>query len=86
MAKLLQGADLLKKAEALGVNVYTPPKDNLGSLLGTPSEAAEHELQTRVMNAENHLRQDKLWKVALVSAFASVASAVAAFLAVLWHR
>lgn len=42
------------------------------------------ELQRRVMAAQAHIRADKLWIVALISAVASLVSALAAWTAILF--
>jgi hypothetical protein len=81
--KLLQGSALRKQAEELGVNTS---KTGTSKIDEFRSSAAEHEIQRRVMEAENHLRQDRLWVVALVSAIASMLSAAAAFVALFWHK
>ena len=43
--------------------------------------STEPELQRRVLQAREHRRQSRLWLVALISALASVASAIAAWAA-----
>jgi hypothetical protein len=40
--------------------------------------APEHEIQRRVLEAERHQREGRLWMVALISAIASVVSAALA--------
>ena len=82
MAKLLEGAELEQRARELGV-------DMTGELI-TQSAMGRHkvaafELQRRVIEAERHLRESRTWMLALISALASVASAVAAWIAVA-HR
>lgn len=80
---LLTGAALQTRAEELGVVtsgdglVTIPGKDDVLLLPG------EYELQRRVLEAERHLREHRLWMVAPVSAIASVISALAARLAIL---
>jgi hypothetical protein len=46
-----------------------------------PYRAPEQEIQRRVMDAERHLREHRLWWVALISAVASVVSALTALVA-----
>ena len=87
MAKKLHKGDALKKhAENLGVSIGgdKPISDHLPMMGNQP--ASEHELQRRVMEAENHQRQDRLWIVALVSAVAAVISSATALVALLFHR
>lgn len=82
--KLLTGEALQKRAEQLGV---VTSGDQLVTIPGkgtVPLPAAEYELQRRVLEAERHLREHKLWVLAALSAVASCISAVAAWLAILW--
>lgn len=85
MDKLLQGQDLLQKAEELGV-------DTQGELITQSAcgrrKADEATLQKRVNNAETHIRQGRLWiitiistVIALVSALGSLVSALCAYYA-----
>ena len=73
--KLLTGHDLTRRAEALGISL-----SGLGTPYGGYDEA---ELQRRVIEAERALRDGRMWIVAVISACASVASALAALVAVL---
>jgi len=80
MAKLLEGKQLEERARQLGVDLQ-------GDLIfqsssGRHQRAADYELQRRVMEAERAKREHRLWVVALVSAIASLVSAIAAWLAV----
>ena len=68
MKKLLLGEDLIKEAEKLCVS-----RLNLGD--DVP------ELQRRVMDAQRHIRDNRLWIVAFMSALASIVSAIAAWTA-----
>ena len=69
MKKLLLGEELKKEAARLCVSQL-----NLGD--DTP------ELQRRVMEAQRHIRGHKLWIISLISAIASLVSAIAAWTAV----
>lgn len=73
--KILKGDNLYHRAEELGVSLI-----ELGYADGTESEP---ELQRRVLEAERALRENRLWIIALISAIASVISALAAWFAVL---
>jgi hypothetical protein len=80
MAKLLEGKQLEERARQLGVDIQ-------GDLIfqsssGRSPRASDYELQRRVMEAERAKREHLLWVVALVSAIASLMSAIAAWLAV----
>lgn len=83
MRKLPVGDELQKRAEQLGVAIETdqsvlvPGRGNVSRI------AEDYELQRRVLEAERHMREHRLWLVALISAVASVVSAVAAWLAVI---
>ena len=81
--KLLTGDALRVRAEELGV---ITSGDGLVTIPGKgtiPLPAPDYELQRRVLEAERHLREHRLWLVAMVSAVASAISAVAAWLAIL---
>lgn len=75
--KLPRGQALRKRAEDLGVSVF--------GVGGPFSENGYNEaaLQQRVMEAERALREKRIWIFALLSACASVASAIAAIIAVI---
>lgn len=84
MAKLLRGGALRNRAEKLGLVFERNLEqfdDDRGSYIapGTP----EDKLQRRVMEAERHQRESRLWIVAVVSMIISLLSAFAAWLAVL---
>lgn len=78
MARMLQGQDLLDRAEELGVSRR--------ELSGGNVYDGEPELQRRVIEAERHKRESRIWWIALVSAVASVISAAAAWTAVAVNR
>lgn len=83
MAKrLLEGEALMKRAQELGVNTDSGNFVNIAGKGSVPLPAPEYEIQRRILEAERHIREHKLWVVALVSAIASVISAVAAWVAV----
>lgn len=73
--KLLTGEELKKRADELGVY----------SLNVSPSLLSERvsdvELQRRVMEAERHVREHRLWIVAALSMVISVISAITAWVA-----
>jgi hypothetical protein len=74
MRKLPRGEKLRKCAEKLGVS-----QDELGTESGLTSEPI---LQKRVIEALRSRREHTLWLIALISAIASVFSALAAWFAV----
>lgn len=55
-------------------------------LYDTQGHMSEPELQRRVLDAERSLREARLWIIALVSAIASVVSAIAAWTAVVINK
>jgi hypothetical protein len=76
MAKLPDGDQLEKRARELGVDIMGEPRAQSSS--GRAPRATDYELQRRVMEAERGARESRLW----ISAVASVASAIAALMAV----
>ncbi len=83
MAKSLLTGDALKlRAEELGVNIASGEMINVAGQGMASIPAHEHEIQRRVLEAERHGRESRLWIVALVSAIASVISAAAAWVAI----
>jgi len=81
MGKLLQGDDLERRAQELGVDIQGDSITQSSS--GRHRRADDAELQRRVLDAERSLRESRLWLLALLSAIASVVSAIAAWIAVL---
>ena len=83
MWKLPVGEELRKRAKQLGVAIETDQSVLVAGHGNVPLIAEDHELQRRVLEAERHMREHRLWLVAVISAIASLVSAVAAWLAVL---
>ncbi len=77
MKKLLQGEELQRRCEKLGIATAEVTGDRKSRL-----KVPESVLQRRVQEAERSRRKWWWWVVALISAIASVGSAVAAILAV----
>ncbi len=73
MTKLLQGQDLLRKAEKLGV-------DTQGELIFQSAsgrrKADEATLQKRVNDAETHIRQGRLWIITIIATVIALVSAI----------
>jgi hypothetical protein len=80
--RLLEGDALERRATELGVSIASGEIMNVGGQGSVSISAHEHEIQRRVLEAERHLREHRLWIVALISAIASVVSAVAAWVAI----
>ena len=81
---LLPTGDALQaRAKELGVIIASDQCILVPGTGNVPHPVSEYELQRRVVEAERHLREHRLWVVALISAIASVASAVGAWLAVI---
>jgi hypothetical protein len=73
---------LKRRATELGVSIASGEIMNVGGQGSVSIPAHEHEIQRRVLEAERHLREHRLWIVALISAIASVVSAVPAWVAI----
>ncbi len=80
--KELTGEDLKREARELGLSDdnWYEQRDRSVSSTGKFREAA---VQARVREAKRARRENKLWVVALISALASLFSAIAAWYAVL---
>lgn len=81
MEKLLQGEELERKAISLGIDIKGDPITQ--STMGRQKRADDSELQRRVIEAERHQRESKLWLIALISSIASLVSAITAIVAVM---
>lgn len=77
--RLLEGDALMQRARELGVSTESDGMVNVPGQGSVPTTAAEYEIQRRVLEAERHIREHRLWIVAFVSATASVVSAIAAW-------
>jgi hypothetical protein len=80
MAKLLQGDELERRARELGIDIQGDPICQSSS--GRRKRADDAQLQQRVIEAERSIRESRLWIIAVISATASVFSAIAAVIAV----
>ena len=78
MDKLLEGDKLEHRARELGVD--TKGERIFQSSSGHVQRAADYELQRRVIDAERQQRESRLWILAVISAIASVVSAIAAWM------
>lgn len=79
MKSLKQGQELRKSAKDFGVSLEGLPHPDQPHL----TVLNDPEIQRRVMEAERHKREASLWLLALLSAAASIISAVAAWCAIL---
>ncbi len=79
MSKLPKGEELRDLAEKLGVDTTGEPRTQ--STSGN-APVSDYELQRRVIEAKRSRREGWLWVVALISAIASMLSALAAWVAV----
>lgn len=82
MRKLPVGDELRKRAEQLGVAMETDQSVLIPGRGNVPLIAEDYELQRRVLDAERHIREHRIWLMAAISAVASVVSAFAAWLAI----
>jgi phage protein D len=86
MKQMPTGEALRARAKELGVVVES---ENIVTVPGKGTIAlpvADYELQKRVLEAERHLREHRLWQLTLASAIASAVSAVAAWAAVFFRH
>ncbi|HKM53533.1 MAG TPA: hypothetical protein VJY33_08980, partial [Isosphaeraceae bacterium] len=74
------GEALERRARKFGVDVLGDPPTR--SISGERQRAPDYELQRRVIEAERARREGMLWLFALLSAIASILSAVEAWFAV----
>ena len=81
--KLLTGDALYKRVRELNVSEETDSFAHSDVYGRQVMPVTEYELQRRVMEAEQHSREHRLWIVAVVSMIISVLSAAAAWWAVL---
>ena len=83
---ILTGHELVERANQLGICIY---RDDANIPIGAKPIMApvvsEFEIQRRVMEAERHLREHRLWIVAAVSAVIALASGIAAWAAVIFQ-
>jgi hypothetical protein len=79
MANLLEGNKLEQRCRELGINIQGSPRTQSSS--GDNPRASDYELQRRLIEAERSIRENRTWIVALLSAIASVVSAITALVA-----
>jgi hypothetical protein len=77
--RLLSGDALKKRAEELNVDMTGEP---IYASISGRRKIEEAELQKRVIEAERSLREKNLWRLALISAIASVISTSVALIAI----
>ena len=82
MKTLPTGDALLKRAKELGVITGDDGNYIVPGLGNVPFQASDQEIQRRVIEAERHMREHRLWVVAVIAAIASALSALAAWIAV----
>jgi len=83
MKSIPSGHALIERAEQLGVSIYAHDANvPIGVKPIVAPVAPEYEIQSRVIQAEKHLREHRLWVVALISAITALVSALAAWTAV----
>ena len=74
MRQLLTGQNLEDKAKKLGVSLEG---DLIFASASGRRAADEATLQHRVLEAESHIRQNRLWWIAVISAVIAAVSAIA---------
>ena len=80
MAKLLEGEKLEQRCRTLGVDIEGSPRTQ--STSGNSPRASDYELQRRLIETERAIRENSLWKLAVLSAIVSIVSAAGAWMAV----
>jgi len=80
MRELPKGEKLAEECKLLGIDITGEPRTYSAS--GSSPRASDYELQRRLINARRSKRESRLWLVAIISAVASVFSALAAIIAV----
>ena len=85
MKKLLTGHELIERAQVLGVSIYREDEViPIGTKPIMAAIAAESIIQSRVLEAERHIREHKLWLIALISSISALVSALAAWAAIIY--
>ena len=84
MGKLPTGKELEELCQKLGVDTTGEARTQSSS--GSRPRASDYELQRRLIEAKRSRREQWLWLLALVSAFASALSAAAAWYAAMPHK
>jgi len=83
MKGIPSGHARIGRAKQLGVSIHAHDAHvPIGAKPIIVPVAPEYEIQSRVMQAEKHLREHRLWVVALISAITALVSALAAWTAV----
>lgn len=85
MKKLLTGHGLIERAQELGVSIYREgevvPIDTKPIMAAIADESI---IQSRVIEAERHIRENNLWIIALISSISALVSALAAWAAIIY--
>lgn len=81
MKKQLSKDELIEKSKRLGIDIKG--EHIYKSSSGRKEFADEYEIQRRIMEKESHNRSTRLFWLALISALASLVSAIAAWTAIL---
>ena len=84
MKKIPSGHKLIERAKQLGVSLYREDANvPIGVMPIMAPVVSEFEIQNRVMQAEKHIREHRIWVIALISSITALISAVAAWAAVI---
>ena len=82
MKKILQGEQLIERAKQLGVDLQG---ERIYQSSSGRAKVDDYELQRRIIEADRSIRESRLWIVAVISAAASVISALTALIALTHH-
>ncbi len=82
MSKMPTGQDLINACEKKGIDIQGE-RILFEDLKKTHrAQATDYELQQRLIEFKRHLRESRMWMLALISALTSFASAIIALVAV----
>ncbi len=82
MTKLLSGEELIKACEKRGIDTRGERIKFEDIKKTHRAEPSDYELQQRLITYKRHIRESRMWMLALISALTSFASAVIALIAV----
>jgi len=82
MTKLLTGQELIDECEKRGIDVRGERVSFEDLKKPHRAQPTDYELQQRLIEYKRHLRESRMWMLALISALTSFASAIIALVAV----
>ncbi|VAW79355.1 hypothetical protein MNBD_GAMMA12-483 [hydrothermal vent metagenome] len=82
MSKLLTGQELIKACEKRGIDTRGERVKFEDLNKKHRAEPTDYELQQRLITYKRHIRESRMWMLALISALTSFSSAIIALIAV----